>query len=320
MPVFKKQVQGNDGEKKENENENQNENAENLQQPQKQQQPQLQQQSLQMQPSHSQPQPDQMQMNYEQHYYDYEDLMPDPMQYVTLMGAPPPPPSEPPPIENEDDDEKDILPPGVDETETDLIPKPISDAPIPKTGPLPKDFEEALNIIFPGEKKSDENEANDETKENNQEDNTNQVAPPGDDMIDQHHHQIYVENMNIEETIVGDNGMQIINDESSQVSLGYPMVPGHAAAAEMMMAPPQEITGIGFMPPSSISAAPSLIHQDIYNEQELNFEHVMISNGEENQKEKEQSPTNSEKLRRQEELDDLAMLGIDADDLAAQCI
>ena len=32
------------------------------------------------------------------------------------------------------------------------------------------------------------------------------------------------------------------------------------------------------------------------------------------------SPTESEKNRRQEELDDLAMLGIDADDMAAQCM
>lgn len=41
---------------------------------------------------------------------EYDDLMPDPMQYVSLMGAPPPPPSDisavPPP------EEPPVLPPG----------------------------------------------------------------------------------------------------------------------------------------------------------------------------------------------------------------
>lgn len=40
---------------------------------------------------------------------EYDDLMPDPMQYVSLMGAPPPPPIEPtiPP-----EDDTPVLPPG----------------------------------------------------------------------------------------------------------------------------------------------------------------------------------------------------------------
>lgn len=41
---------------------------------------------------------------------DYDDLMPDPMQYVSLMGAPPPPPIAPSiPLEEE---EAPVLPPG----------------------------------------------------------------------------------------------------------------------------------------------------------------------------------------------------------------
>lgn len=40
---------------------------------------------------------------------DYDDLMPDPMQFVSLMGAPPPPPMVPPPIIEEDP----VLPPGI---------------------------------------------------------------------------------------------------------------------------------------------------------------------------------------------------------------
>ncbi|CAD7092286.1 unnamed protein product [Hermetia illucens] len=97
-----------------------------------------------------------MTMNYE-HYdmgmmVDYDDLMADPMQFVTLMGAPMPPPSGPPPA----DHDKDILPPGIDESEVDAFPKSISDAIILRKGLLPKDFQEALKIIFPGEKKSED--------------------------------------------------------------------------------------------------------------------------------------------------------------------
>lgn len=77
---------------------------------------------------------------------EFGDMMPDPYQYVAIMGAPPPPPSHPSkPDEN-------ILPPGIDATEADLVPKPISDAPIPRKGPLPKDFQEALDILFDGDK------------------------------------------------------------------------------------------------------------------------------------------------------------------------
>lgn len=45
------------------------------------------------------------------HMDDYDDLMPDPMQFVSLMGAPPPPPMVPPPADMEDKNEQ-VLPPG----------------------------------------------------------------------------------------------------------------------------------------------------------------------------------------------------------------
>lgn len=41
---------------------------------------------------------------------EYDDLMPDPMQYVSLMGAPPPPPIEPTIAPK---DETPVLPPGI---------------------------------------------------------------------------------------------------------------------------------------------------------------------------------------------------------------
>lgn len=44
---------------------------------------------------------------------DYDDLMPDPMQFVSLMGpAPPPPPMVPPPSSTVDKNEP-VLPPGL---------------------------------------------------------------------------------------------------------------------------------------------------------------------------------------------------------------
>lgn len=80
---------------------------------------------------------------------DEDDLMPDPEQFERLMEKDR---HEEQQREREQEQEQDILPPGIDESEPDLIPKPINDAPVPRRGPLPRDLEEALNIIFPGER------------------------------------------------------------------------------------------------------------------------------------------------------------------------
>ena len=82
----------------------------------------------------------------------------------TLLPPPPPPPPATAggtkSADGTDDEAEDILPPGIDVAESDdCVPRPISDGPIPRKGPLPKDLEEALNIIFPGEKKSDDEDA-----------------------------------------------------------------------------------------------------------------------------------------------------------------
>jgi hypothetical protein len=73
----------------------------------------------------------------------WDDFMPDPLQYSALMGAPPPPPrmEEPEPC----------VPPGLDPEEDD-IPKPINDAPIARKGPLPKDFQDTLDLLYDGDK------------------------------------------------------------------------------------------------------------------------------------------------------------------------
>lgn len=68
---------------------------------------------------------------------DYDDLMPDPVQFVNIMHtAPPPPPPSGEKKGNSDDDDKptgdeDILPPGIDEPEVDqdFASKPLTPAP-----------------------------------------------------------------------------------------------------------------------------------------------------------------------------------------------
>lgn len=74
----------------------------------------------------------------------WDDYMPDPMQYSALMGAPPPPPQF--------EEEPEVVPPGLDpEQDSEFIPQPISDAPIARKGPLPKDFQDTLDLLYDGD-------------------------------------------------------------------------------------------------------------------------------------------------------------------------
>lgn len=74
----------------------------------------------------------------------WDDYMPDPMQYSALMGAPPPPPQF--------EEEPEVIPPGLDpEQDSEFIPQPISDAPIARKGPLPKDFQDTLDLLYDGD-------------------------------------------------------------------------------------------------------------------------------------------------------------------------
>lgn len=74
----------------------------------------------------------------------WDDFMPDPLQYSALMGAPPPPPRM--------TEEPEVVPPGLDpEQDFEFIPKPISDAPIARKGPLPKDFQDTLDLLYDGD-------------------------------------------------------------------------------------------------------------------------------------------------------------------------
>lgn len=75
----------------------------------------------------------------------WDDYMPDPLQYSALMGAPPPPPQ----LELE---EQEVVPPGLDpEQDSEFIPQPISDVPIARKGPLPKDFQDTLDLLYDGD-------------------------------------------------------------------------------------------------------------------------------------------------------------------------
>lgn len=95
---------------------------------------------------------------------DCDDLMPDPMQYAFLNAPPPPPPPQVYQIPHQtivpqqsysmshhNIDSEEILPPGITQEEHDSVPTPILEPPARK-GPLPKDFQEALNILFDGAK------------------------------------------------------------------------------------------------------------------------------------------------------------------------
>lgn len=74
----------------------------------------------------------------------WDDYMPDPLQFSALMGAPPPPPRAP--------EEPEIVPPGLNpEEDFEFIPKPINDAPIARKGPLPKDFQDTLDLLYDGD-------------------------------------------------------------------------------------------------------------------------------------------------------------------------
>ncbi|XP_067637318.1 zinc finger matrin-type protein CG9776 isoform X2 [Eurosta solidaginis] len=326
---------------------------------------------------------------------DYDELMPDPMHFVNLMGQAPPPPPPPavvdddsPPkktvVTNQEDDNEEILPPGIDEAEKDdCVARPIA-GPLPRKGPLPKDLEEALNIIFPGEKRPDDDRPKAKSTGETQIIVEKPVMQP-EDLAKQGIHMVTIE----ETSLAG-------IDEASQMSMNEPLVFNKQSVNSLKpkvaehtsrIAPDVGLTVTKQPPPppppqtttttictttlqstettakSSIidDAKPLEINGADTNSNTANFgdkettqtaiaDTTINSNKEESAptdntptpaptaavKPSEDnvniecnlddipqpppSPTDSEKNRRQEELNDLAMLGIDADDMAAQCI
>lgn len=187
---------------------------------------------------------------------------------------------------------------GIDEADADLVPKPISDAPLPRKGPLPQDFQDALSIIFPGEKKPDGSSDNVAAA----------PAPPPpissgafiesapnillQSSVDDHHLHANMPTMLMPEdhsqhsldiyaafSVMGDTGS----------TMAAPLIQPDMSFAEDVDVPdPQSLALIA--PPEEANVIDGM-------EEEVD-----------------------EKTSRMIELDDLAMLGIDADDLAAQCM
>ncbi|GAB0094945.1 hypothetical protein DMENIID0001_102710 [Sergentomyia squamirostris] len=206
-----------------------------------------------------------------------DELMPDPAQFMVLIGGHPPPPPR-----QEMEKSEEVLPPGIDESEADLVPKPISDAPRPRKGPLPKDFQEALDLIFPDPEKKREAEEKAKIEDSNKEPVDMECLTEGDDA-------------NIE--VRGDDGSQ------QELYAGYP------AAAGFTGAPGYVVFDSSAESPAIVPPPPPI---DMDNSADNSIPQVeMII--EEN---KESTSTINNKI----DLDDLALLGIDADDMAAQCM
>lgn len=229
---------------------------------------------------------------------DYDDLMPDPMQFVSLMGAPPPPPMVPPPPSKIDKNEP-VLPPGIDEGDVDAVPKPISDAPLPRKGPLPQDFQDALSIIFPGEKKPTDDNATVNVEQNLESQSSGQIIEQQPEMM----------------STAAALGFIAASaaDEQSQHSMD---MYGSAAAFSMQ----QQQSGAIMM--DDLSFAEDVDIPDVATQQ-------MAEGGDpatdavvqdESVLESKSDPEMEKKMSRLDELNDLAMLGIDTDDLAAQCM
>jgi hypothetical protein len=100
------------------------------------------------QPPPPPPPPEQVAMDIDEHFGS--ELMPDPVQFSALMATATRPQTNHHRMMLQSKNE-DVLPPGIDATEDEFIPKPISDAPAPRRGPLPKDFQQALDILFDGD-------------------------------------------------------------------------------------------------------------------------------------------------------------------------
>lgn len=232
---------------------------------------------------------------------EFVDMMPDPYQFVALMGAPPPPPSHP------GKTDQNILPPGIDEADSDLVPKPISDAPIPRKGPLPKDFQEALDIIFDGDKQKPADVIANETK-------PPEIVPaaPVDMVVDNDQPQmieheaieIYNQQIAAQYSTAVVSGPAVSYDDESQnqpLEMGQVLDPSVKLPAE----PPAL--------PTTGKASPVEDSRTSGNDDP--------SNGESEPPPQPPTPPeieNEETRRKRAELEELAMLGIDADDMAAQ--
>lgn len=148
--------------------------------------------------------------------------------------------------------------------------KTISDAPLPRKGPLPQDFQDALSIIF-DQKPIPDPEA----------EQINQPKPIAD----------------ADAQIIP---MQIVDEQSQHTMDMYQQfpLPGLKADVDMSFAEDVDIPDPMPLPPPP----PPPVQEEIVKPVE------------------EDPSVVAKKMEDSALMDDLAMLGIDADDLAAQCI
>ncbi|XP_064552986.1 zinc finger matrin-type protein CG9776 isoform X3 [Drosophila montana] len=267
---------------------------------------------------------------------DYDELMPDPVQFANLMThcPPPPPPGDSSNIDgneslnadqlaSEDNGEEDVLPPGIDEAETDLVPQPMVAAKTTRDGELPKDLAEALDIIFPAERPADAE--SDETNHMPAVPQTITTIVEDEPVLDEHNLQDLAKQgihlVSIEETTSSsmpssiiddaaksnDSPMQISADESSQGV--YPQANGSAENQMPHTNSLKQLVAQDIPMPGSPAPADPIEEVKAKTEELFNVGDIP---------QPPDSPTDSEKLRRQAELDELAMLGIDSSDMAAQ--
>ncbi|XP_060646011.1 zinc finger matrin-type protein CG9776 isoform X2 [Drosophila nasuta] len=271
---------------------------------------------------------------------DYDELMPDPVQFANLIThcPPPPPPGESTNADgsdgldgdqlgNEDHGEEDVLPPGIDEVEADLEPQPLVTGAPSQGGELPKDLAEALNIIFPADR-PEEDAADDNSQVPVVPQTITTIVNDEPVLDEQNLHYLArqgIHMVTIEETTSSsmpasvhedtsksvDSPMPISGDEVSQGaysqlangnsdnSVSHTNSVKQMAAQDIPMpcSPPAELPGDAV----EIKSKTSEVLLDVADIPQPPA-----------------SPTDSEKLRRQAELDELAMLGIDTNDMAAQ--
>lgn len=246
---------------------------------------------------------------------DYDELMPDPVQFANLMTScpPPPPPGEgsdgeangPENSEHHDNENhaKDVLPPGIDEPESDLGTRPLDAEDQPRDGELPKDLAEALDIIFPSEGSS--LEASNENSEKQTEPQTITTIVEDDAVLSEHNLQDLAKQgihlVTIDETKASNNSTIRTpkKDEESQIRNGENVANLKNMDAEDIPMP---------------SSPPVLPQVD----DEMKIKALKKQADISEIPKPPASPSDSEKLRRQAELDELAMLGIDSSDMAAQ--
>ncbi|EDV47764.1 uncharacterized protein Dere_GG11663 [Drosophila erecta] len=248
---------------------------------------------------------------------DYDELMPDPVQFANLMTScpPPPPPGEDsdgdahgPEADDQHDNEnrEDVLPPGIDEVESDLVPNPLGAAAQPRDGELPKDLVEALDIIFPSDGAI--MEASNGNSEKQAEVTITTIVE--DDAV--------LSELNLQD--LAKQGIHLVTIDEAEVSKKSPIqnskkneesqgFNGKSDARENLKLIDAEDIPMPNSPPT-----------------EPSFDDEMKSKAFKKQADIPEipqpaaSPSDSEKLRRQSELDELAMLGIDSSDMAAQCM